>query len=496
MRAPGVCPPRRTNPREPGIPLMPLILDESKTRGPVFGTGDRRDRRVLMIAAAFPPTGGPGVQRTVKFAKYLPEFGWRPTVWALKDMDGLPQDASLLADLPDSVTVRRWDWSSGVSAIRRALSYHSKSEGDAGLDYAHGLGARLARALDWRLRDWNARTLLPDDWARWARTSVAPLCKLIRRENIDVIFSTFSPASNHLLGLALKRRTGVPWVADFRDLWTDDFRYCETSPRRRRAHHNLEREILESADAVIGVTPRQTEILSNYAPGCRAKFKTITNGFDPPDFPDAFTQKPDRTGGPQAKRFVMAHVGRLDRWRTNAAWFDGLNKFASALGKGRGHCELRIVGYANTRARDALLACGVRCAFTGYTSHADAIREMLHADVLLLIAPDGRNADSVIPAKLFEYLAAGRPILVVGPQGSEPANVVHQCTAGLTVTFDVDAIAGALTRLYRAWHADAPLPGCGRALTQRFERRRLTETLASVFNGLLVDEPSCRPNLH
>ena len=259
--------------------------------------------RVLMIAAAFPPTGGPGVQRTAKFAKYLPKFGWRPIVWTVDRVDEFPRDVTLADDLPEEVVVHRSGRGGAVRAMQRAL------RGSTG----PSVRSRLARALGWRLDRWTQRRSFPDAYARWARSSVRPLCRLVARQQVGAIYSTFSPPSDHLLGLALKRRTHLPWIADFRDLWTDDYRYDEPSPARARADRCLEQEILRAADVVIGVTKTQTEVLASRLPSSRAKFVTITNGFDPSDFsglPETTNEEARNVG-----RFVLAYIGRLDHRR-------------------------------------------------------------------------------------------------------------------------------------------------------------------------------------
>jgi glycosyltransferase involved in cell wall biosynthesis len=431
-----------------------------------------------MVAAAFPPTGGPGVQRPAKFAKYLPRLGWRPIVWTLDRIDDLPSDPTLLDDLPIGVTVHRWGDDSGIRTMRRALRRHCEGR---------GVASRFARAIDWRLCTWSARTLLPDDCVCWAKTSVGPLLRLIERDGVDAIYSTYSPASNHLLGLTLKRETNLPWLADFRDLWTDDYQYHEPSKRRRRAHRRLEQEIVEAADVVVGVTDRQTEILARRVPHARHKFVTITNGFDEDDFLDGADHhaRIDPVRRDRGSGFVLTYVGRFDRWRTSEALLAGLERFVSTVGTRRDRFTFRVVGHANADVRRRLDTTGVRCVFTGYVSHREAIEEMRSADALLLNIPDGLNADSVITGKVFEYLAAQRPILVVGPQGSAGEALVRENEAGLTVSFDAGAVAQALEHLFSAWKAGMPLVGCTRARAEPFSRTKLTRKLATILDSLV-----------
>ena len=434
---------------------------------------------MLMIAAAFPPTGGSGVQRPAKFAKYLPAFGWSPIVWASGRMHGLPEDATLLADLPSEVTIHRWNRGLAMRRWQRRL----RGLGDrvAGL-------SRITQAVDWRVESWIADRAWPDDCAAWAKTSVAPLRRLIRGEGVDAIYSTYSPASNHLLALDLKTATHRPWIADFRDLWTDECRYDEVAPDRRRADRELEQTILEKADVVIGVSPRQTEILAGHVPSQRAKFVTMTNGFDPDDFRSPCREKTDEAGA----RFVLAYVGRFDRYRVNAVLLDGFRRFATLLGPERDRFVFRVVGHATEDTRAKVTETGLPCEFTGPVQHAEAIREMTEADALLVSTADsGPNADSVIVGKTFEYLASGRPILCVGPRDGECERIVRSCKAGLTVSFDAPAIAAALNTLFDGWRSGRPLGGCAADRLEPYSRATLTRRLAQLLDGLT--EPSAKP---
>lgn len=466
---------------------------------------DADERKVLMICHAFPSTGGSGVQRSAKFAKYLPEFGWLPIVWTADALDGLPSDPTLSIDLPREVVIHAHRAGGGVQAYRRSLRGFVDAGDGARLRAA---ASQVARAIDWRLQSWLASAPFPDDCAAWARRSVRPLMRMVEDDGIELLYSTYSPASNHLLALGLKRRTGLPWVADFRDLWTDDYRYREPSARRRAAHRQLEQEILESADVVVGVTPTQTEILAAHvlstetlthnpltipSPPARgrgdtSKFVTITNGFDPADFADPI----DSTGG-KHEDFVLAYVGRLDAQRTDAVLWDGLRAFADGLGGDRERVLFHLVGHVNAVARERISSTGLRCEFHGYVPHAEAIRTMRGADALLLIAPTGLNCETVIAAKVFEYLAALRPIVLVGPRGGECARIVRSCRAGLVAPFESGPIEAALSRVFEAWKIGRPLRGCNPSRLGVYSRVELTRSLAAVFDRLIEERDAPLP---
>ncbi len=434
-----------------------------------------------MIAYAFPPTGGSGVQRSAKFAKFLPRFGWLPTVWTVGEADGLPRDGTLCADLPPEVTVCTQGSGSGVVAVRRTLRGFVNARAGEGLA---GIASRFAKAANWRVDQWIGASLLPDDCIGWARRSVGPLLRRLRTGSFDVLYSTFSPASNHWLALELKRQTGLPWVADFRDLWTDDCRYRESSPQRRAAHRQLEQQVLEQADIVIGVTERQTAILADHVPGQCDKFLTITNGFDPEDFADL-----EHAGPRRDDEFVLSYVGRFDLSRTSEEWFTALKAFVERMGAQGSRFVFRVVGHLNKTAQAKLLATGARCEFVGYVPHREAVRAMCAADALLLYSPTGPNGDSVINAKLFEYLASRRPILAIGAKGGECERIVRACSAGLTVTFNERAILAALRRLFEGWKIGEAVPGARPDRLQPYTRAELTRRLAEAFDHLIARRP-------
>jgi len=439
----------------------------------------RKRRKALVIAYAFPPTGGSGVQRPAKFVKYLPDFGWEPVVWTVDSAEGFPRDPTLGDDLPPNTPIYFGRGGGGIRAVRRTL----RGWIDPAQSQRRGLqsaASRLAMGLDWRLENWMAARSFPDDCAGWARRSLRPLMDVVAGEEIDIIFSTFSPASSHLLAMEIKRRTRLPWVSDFRDLWTDDCRYHEPSAHRRAAHRRLEQEILETADVVVGVTPRQTEILSDHVPDRRAKFVTITNGFDPDDFEVA-----SRRSLRSDDRFTLTYVGRFDLTRTRVELFDALKSFADSLGTDCRRFRFLIVGPANRKIREHVAETGVEAEFVEFVPHAEAVRHMIDADALLLTSPDGPRAESVIRAKVFEYLAASRPILSVGPTDGEAQRIVASCDAGLCVPFDSSEIRTALRCLFDSWRSGKPRTGCRSARLAPYSRIELTKKLAEQFDQLI-----------
>ena len=440
------------------------------------------NRRVLIIACAFPPTGGPGVQRIAKFCKFLPRLGWRPTVWTHRALPELPRDDTLLRDIPHDIEVIR----TGACAVETDVACGAVRYGRGTVATAAQWCRRAARWL--RGPDW------PDSHAPWARDSVAPLLRLAELRQFDAVLSTFSPPSNHWLAWEIKQRTGLPWVADFRDLWIDDYRYKPASRRHAAADRRFQQAVLDNADAVIGVTPRQTDILRSRAPDRAEVFHTITNGYDPDDFERAGLLSLDALAARRSTSvFTLSHVGRLDQYRSGEALFEGLRRFQAAIAEESARFQLRVVGHLGRQAKSELERFGISYVHTEYVRHGEAVREMMNAAALLLTTPEGPNADSVIPAKLFEYLAARRPILLVGPS-TECERIVAECGAGVSAGRSAETIARQLGEWFDLWRSGRGLRGVRTNSLRAYSRveqakslARLLEELTMARAGILVD---------
>jgi glycosyltransferase involved in cell wall biosynthesis len=460
-------------------PILRLVTTNAMGKEGMHAVEGGTRRRVLMIAQAFPPTGGPGVQRSAKFAKYLPACGWEPVVWSADHVDQLPYDESLLADLPaDLHRFTRPAWSD--TAAHRQLTRLLGTLGGRRL-----LGTAAWQGLDWRLLRLLRRLsvgMVPDDQWPWVLRSAVPLLGLVRREAIDAVYSTYSPVANHLLGWLVQRVTGLPWVADFRDLWTDDYAYARRSPWRRRIESRLERALLRRANAVVAVTPSQTRILGRHVPEQPEKFVCITNGVDTDDFAGIDPRQARRALHGPAERFVLTFAGWFLSDRVDAGLVDGLGRFARWARAQSGSFEFRVVGAISEDMSRRFVDAGVPLTATGYLPHDEAIGQMLAADVLLLPAPAGANAETLMPGKAFEYLAAGRPILLVGPPDGEVQRLVRDCDAGVCVESQCEAVCAALTDLWRQWRSGHPRPGCAPDRLQPFTREHLAGRLAEVLD--------------
>jgi len=427
------------------------------------------------------------VQRALKFAKYLAREGWRPIVWSADYVPQLPVDDTLLSDLPAEVEhhhMHTWDPTRRIERIIAPLKRVTQGR-PVLLSKIDGVEWRLSRFARWLM----ARGL-PDDQVIWAVRSYPRLRRIIRRERVQAIYSTFSPASNHLLAWRLKRATGLPWVADFRDLWTDDCRYTGRW-WRRHLDRRLEKLFLRDADAVLATSDEQRDTLSARVPENRAKFHTITNGVDFEDFARLAAAGEAGEDETHRDKFNLTYVGQLRESQVTEDCFKGVLRFLDRYPHHRERFEFRVVGQISARLRKRVADMGLPMVATGYLPHDQALREMLRADLLLLPSLVGCNASAVIPGKVFEYLGSGRPILLIGEDDSTAARFINRLGGGICVPRDADAIAAALTTLWFAWREGALPGGCRRSDLAEYGRDALARRLGLVLERLI--EPAGAP---
>lgn len=474
---------------------------------PMTGTsGSSGGRSVLMIAYFFPPMAGSAVQRSMKFVKYLPDFGWRPIVVCGDEAHffDLGLDATLLDDVPPAARIMRPRFVSplGIRSrlqrlfrVRPTIAGEDPSAAD-GKQGGAGVSETLrppSGALRFLGRVLHPLESPPIDAALYWALSIVPLCRrLIAEEQVDLIYTSSDPYSDHIAGWILKRLTGKPWVADFRDPWTQTWNYSHRG-WRRRCDLFAEQRVLRYADRVIGVTPSQTQGLWDLVPGRDpAAFVTIENGFDEEDFSSAADRlKPlaraiasySESAGGAGARTLLSHVGII---------YDGTAlPFLQALerlGPAGKRLEVRFVGGLAPQERSWLaehpVSAGVEVL--SRVPHTEAVVQMRASDAVLLILGTSARWRGIYTGKLFEYLRCGRPILMVGPEGDASRLVQASGTGCWVPADDIEAVVEALRLL-------AGQPDAFRAryyhpqqdIIAHYERRALTERLADAFEEVV-----------
>ena len=416
-------------------------------------------KRLLVITYYWPPTGGSGVQRWVKFCKYLPQYGWQPVVYTPENPERLAYDESLLKDVPECAEIIRTRISEPYAAYRRLIG------GKAGRSEVNPVSGGEKTAVQ-RLSLWvRGNFFVPDPRVSWVRPSVRYLKGYLKEHPVDAVVTTGPPQSMHLIGLGLKKSLGLKWIADFRDPWTEMFYYkhLELGRRADRRHHELERQVLDWADTVIAVTPY---VRDDFAARTQTPVALITNGFDEDDFAGV---RPAVHEG----KFTIVHTGLfaadgnpLNLWDMLAEKCVNDPEFASKL-------QIRLSGKTDSEVTEAIRARGLggNLVDLGYLPHDEVVAEQMGADILILPLRREPEYAKVLPGKIFEYLAAGRPVLGIGQEDGAAAEVLRDAGAG--VMFGWDRRDGLMEFICGA-HDGAS--GIG-----KYSRRVLTEKLVELL---------------
>ena len=381
------------------------------------------EKRLLIITYYWPPTGGSGVQRWVKFSKYLPQFGWQPVIYTPENPEQLARDESLLADIPACAEVIKTHITEPYAVYRRLTGGKPGEE----------VNPVNAQKKSWkkRLSLWiRGNCFIPDPRIGWVRPSVRYLKEYLREHPVDAVVTTGPPQSMHLIGRGLKRALGVRWIADFRDPWTEMFYYKHlglTAASDRR-QHRLEQSVLDEADAVISVTPL---VQKDFQAKTRTPVVLITNGFDEEDFPEL--SAPDRE-----IKFRLVHTGLFAADGNPLNLWDALARRCAADPAFRARLEIRLAGKVDAAVTDAIRARGLgdNLVELGYLPHDETVREQRAADILLLPLRQEPEYAKVLPGKIFEYLAARRPVLGIGQEDGAAAAVLRDAGAGEMFDWD------------------------------------------------------------
>ena len=430
-------------------------------------------KRALIITYYWPPIGGSGVQRWVKFAKYLPSEGWQPVIYTPENPDLFSIDESLLSDIPEEAEIIKTRILEPYGIYRKLTG----SKGQIKVESNPGNGGK--RSILKKISMWiRGNFFMPDPRCFWINPSVRYLKKYLKEHPVDIIISTGPPQSMHLIARKVSLATGIPWIADFRDPWTKIFyfKHLMLSKWAERKHHKLEQSVLDDATAIVAVSPL---VQKDFAQMTDTPVHLVTNGYDESDY-----MTPVEPDG----KFNVVHTGLLTADGNPVALWDVLGEKCREDKAFAENFHLTLAGKTDAKVLESIKAAGLETYLTdlGYINHDKAVQEQRKASILILPIREEPETKAILPGKLFEYLAAQRPILGVGTREGAMATVLQE--TGAEKIFDWTDKSDIRSYIDRCW--ESFLAGTLKTEAtdiQRFSRRSTAKQMAALFEHLTKD---------
>lgn len=425
--------------------------------------------KVLIITYYWPPSGGSGVQRWLKFVKYLQEFGIEPVVYTVEQPNYLIEDVSLLDEIPTNIKILRqpiWEPNKILSLFKK----NKNSESTGFLNPNPSVFGKLLQYI-------RANYFIPDARKFWIRPSVKFLKKYVSENTIDMIITSGPPHSMHLIGLELKKQLGVKWISDFRDPWTeiDYFNQLPLTKKSVEKHQKLEQEVLKNADAVlvIGETMKEKfQKLSN-------NIYIITNGFDGSDLKTEEIQLD--------KNFTITHVGLMNADRNPKVFWKVISEICNTNESFLNDLEIKLIGKVAVEVDTSIKQYKLKkVKKITYRLHEEVQKYQLQSQVLLLAVNNVPSAKGILTGKVFEYLQAKRPILAIGPTDGDLAAVLKETNSGIIINFnDAIKLKETILNLYQEYKK-ANLVVASKNI-EKYHRKALTEKLSKIIKDTILN---------
>jgi len=432
-------------------------------------------RKVLIITYYWPPSGGAGVQRWLKFSKYLREFGWEPVIYTPENPEAPAIDTSLAADIPEGITIIKRPIIEPYAAYKRFIGMKPSDKVNAGF-----LQEKQKPGMAEGFAVWlRGNFFIPDARRFWIRPSAKFLKKYVTEHPVDAIVSTGPPHSMHLIAMQLNKSLAIPWLADFRDPWTsiDFYHQLKLTSVADKLHHKLEKKVLTAATAVTVVS---REMINDFKRIVDREYNLVTNGYDEQDISPLSHDELD-------KKFSISHIGSLNAARNPVNLWTTLAKLIKELPDFKQFLQIKLVGKVDINVLESIHINGLNPYLSRieYMPHQEVMLEIQKSQVLLLLINNTPNAKGILTGKIFEYFAVKRPILCIGPEDGDAAALLKETNAGQTIHFDDDTkLEQAILGLYQDYRNKIVFnPGNS---YQQFSRKKLTESISKILEQMLT----------
>jgi len=437
-----------------------------------------QNKQVLFITYYWPPSGGAGVQRCLKFVKHLPEFGIMPTVITVSEQEASYPvlDKTLAADIPAGVRVIR-------TATNEPFEYYKKLTGKKEIPYGGFVNEDKSSLVQKFFKFLRGNLFIPDARVGWNKYAIKAASELLAQEDFAAVITTSPPHSSQLIGLHLQKKFNIKWIADLRDPWTDIYYYKDLNHTSwaRKIDARYEQAVIENSDALLVTSSNTKRLFLAKAPHVEsAKIKVIPNGYDEEDF---------KIGSePPQNAFVITYTGTITESYN-------IEMFLKALATIAGRFpeipfKLRFVGKISAINLKEIKDSGLEpiTEIISFVPHSESITYLLSSTVLLMGIPDVANNFCILPGKLFEYLATNKPIICIGPLQSDADEIIDECGAGRVFHYDdYELIVDHLDQLAHMWQVNhnLDLPNVNYV---RYSRHNLTGDLVKIINRLSAPE--------
>jgi len=431
----------------------------------------KQENKILIITYYWPPAGGPGVQRWLKFSKYLPDFGWEPIIYTPENPSYPLLDESLMKDVPENLEIIKtkiWEPYQLAEKLNRSNKKFKAGQFDVG------------QHQSWksRLSIWvRGNFFIPDARVFWVKPSTKFLKQYLKDNTIDVIVTSGPPHSLHLIGLNLKKQfPDIKWIADFRDPWTEIsyYKHLKLTKKSDNKHRHLEREVFKNADITLATSYTDAE---NFRKNGANAF-CITNGFDESDaLQKPYDSKADKN------HFTLSYIGVLEQLRNPENLWKALDELIKSNAEFAENFNLKFVGRTDDKILNSIENSSLKNHIQnlGYLSHNEAIDEMATSSLLLITNFPNDSSKGIIPGKIFEYLAAGKQIISFGPSEADVSKILKETQSGRHFSYqDSESVKSFITETFNLWKT-GNLTENTRNIEQ-FSRKNLTKQLADILN--------------
>lgn len=383
-------------------------------------------KKVLIITYHWPPMGGGGVQRWLKMSKYLRDYGWEPIIFTVTDAEISLPDESLLEEIPTAVeTIRVPIWEP-FALYKKFTGKKSDEKVQPGL-LSEGEGKQWLNNIALWIR---GNVFIPDAKRFWIKPARKALIQYLKENQVDAIVSTGPPHTTHMIALGAKQKTGIPWLADFRDPWTfiDYYDKLKLSPYADKKHHALERKVLNHADKTITVTWSWADEFNKR--NFKREVEVITNGYDPADFETEHKPTLD-------SYFSITHIGSMNADRNPKAFWPVLKQLKESDPRFSEKLKIKLIGPVDRSIFQAIEKHDLseNLEHIKNLPHQEVIPHLQRSAMLLLPLNDTPNISGVVPGKLFEYMGAERPILCIGKTDGDAARILLEANAAEVIDF-------------------------------------------------------------